>query len=137
MIEHGLRYLLANESTVSTLVSSRVFVGDADQGAALPYITIEKISSDFLNTLDGTSNKALTFKDIDVNCYGKTDLEARNVAKAVRVFLDDYSGAAGTDDDINAVLLNDENDGYIAPTSAEKSGRYLTNLGFTIQHTPL
>ena len=136
MIETGLQWLLSRNATIAALVGTRVYYGEAQQGAALPYVTIEQLSADHMLALDGTSGRGdLTAKDFDITCYAKTPIDAKRVAKTVKYFLSDYSGTAHIDD-IEAVHLNDEQDGYSAPTDGSSIGRYWTNLEFKIQHTP-
>lgn len=137
MIEGGIRSLMIGESTISDVIGNRVFVGYVDRDIDLPYATIEPLSRDFLLALDGTSNQNTTFATIDVNCWGATFNEAKSVADVVRVHLDDYTGGAGANDKIEAVLLNDETYAYASPTDGSSTGRHLVNLEFTFQYIPL
>jgi len=57
------------------------------------------------------------------------------LADAVRVFLDDYSGTAGSET-IGAVLLNDESDDYEPPADGSDVGIHVVTLDVTIQYNP-
>jgi len=129
----GLVALLAAESTISTLVGSRIYVSYAPQTAALPHIIITQMSSDELPALDSTPG--LRFVDFDIDCKADRPLEAYTLGNAVRVFLDDYSGTAGSQT-IGAVILNDESTDFEPPESASDIGVHVTLLDVTIQYTP-
>jgi len=51
------------------------------------------------------------------------------------VFLDDYTGAAGSET-IGAVLLNDESDSYEPPTDASDVGIYVVTLDLDVMYNP-
>lgn len=126
--------LLTGEATISSLVGSRVYVGKAPQGATLPHIVITQMASDENTTLDGDSG-SLRFVDFDIDCKADRSIEADALGKAVRVFLDDYKGTAGSQT-IAAVLFNDESMDYEAPTDASDRGIHVTLLDVTIQYHP-
>lgn len=129
----GLVALLTGESTISSLVSSRVYISKAPQTAPLPHIVITQMSSDELPAMDGTPG--LRFVDFDIDCRADRSVEAETLGNAVRVFIDDYTGAAG-DDTIQAVLLNDESTTYEPPTDGSDKGVHVTLLDVTIQYSP-
>ena len=105
----GLVSLFTGESTISTIVSSRVYVNKAPQKAALPYIILTQMASEEYKSFDQTSGlRMLTF---DVDCKADRFVEAETLANAVRTFIDDFSGTAGTYT-IGAVLLNSERHDY-------------------------
>lgn len=134
MIETGLRKLLLTSPAITNIVGQRIYTEVADQNAVLPYIVLTKISSDFLNTLDGATG--MEFKDFDFDCYGKTDVQSRTLANTVKTFIRNYTGPAGLDDTVEAVLLNGESDEHIPPQDGKSVGTFLTTLDFQIQYTP-
>jgi hypothetical protein len=101
----GLVALLAGEATISAIVGSRIYISKAPQKAALPHIIITQMSSDELPALDTTPG--LRFLDFDIDCKADRSLESYTLGNAVRVFLDDYTGAAGSQT-VGAVIMNDE-----------------------------
>lgn len=133
-MKSGLVSLLTGEATISAIVSSRVYINRAPQKATLPYIIITQMAADNHITLNGSSNnfRTLTF---DIDCKAKTSLEAATLSDAVRVFIDDYSGTAGTYT-IGAVLMNGEADDYEAPADASDVGVYVVTLDVDIQFNP-
>jgi len=58
------------------------------------------------------------------------------LAKKVSVFLEDYTGAAGLDETIDAVLFNGESDDFEPPADGSDCGLYVVTLDFQIQYTP-
>lgn len=129
----GLVALLAGESTVNALVGSRVYVHRAPQGAAYPHIVITQMSTEEFKSLDQTSGlRMITF---DIDCKAKTSLGSVALANAVRVFLDDFTGTAGSYT-IQAVLFNDEADDYESPEDGSDNGVYVVTLDMDIQYNP-
>jgi len=127
----GLVSLLAGESSVSTLVGSRIYISKAPQKAALPHIVITQISSTEFLQIDGTG--PLRFLDFDIDCKADRSIESEALGKAVRVFLDDYTGAAGSQT-IGAVLMNDESTEYEPPQDGSDTGVHNTLLDVQIQY---
>ena len=129
----GLVALLTGESTINSIVGSRVYVNSVLQPATLPYILITQTGSEENQTIDGTSG--LRFVDFDIDCKADRSVESADLGKAVRTFIADYSGAAGSQT-IKAVLLHDESTQHEPPTDGKGSGTYTTLLDVTIQYTP-
>jgi len=129
----GLVSLLANESTVSAIVSSRIYISKSPQGAMLPHIVITQMGSDEMGAIDGTPG--LRSVDFDIDCKSDRSVEAESLGNIVRVFIDDATGSAGSQT-VEAVLLNNESTDYEAPTDASDKGVHTTLLDVTIQYTP-
>jgi len=127
----GLRALLTGEATISTIVGSRVYITRAPQGAVYPHVLITQMGSEENLALDGTG--PLRFLDIDIDCKATTGKGAADLAKAVRDFIKDYSGAAGGET-IEAVILNGEVDGYEDPRDGSDVGTVMVTLDVTIQY---
>lgn len=125
--------LLTGESTISAIVGSRVYVSKAPQSAVLPYIIITQMSSNENQTIDGSTG--LRFVDFDIDCKADRSVESETLGNAVRTFIDDYTGTAGSET-VKAVLLNDESTQYEPPTDGSDTGIYTTLLDVTIQYTP-
>lgn len=132
-MKSGLVSLLTGESTISALVSSRVYVNKAPQKAALPHIIITQLSSNEMNAFDGTSE--LRSINYDIDCKADRSVEAATLADTVRVFLDDYTGTAGSET-IGAVLMNDESDSYEPPADASDVGIYVVTLDVDVMYNP-
>ena len=129
----GLRSLLLNESTISAFVGTRVFVGNRPQGLGLPCIVLTQMGSEENKSLSGTG--ALRFVEFDIDCKSATSAEAETLGNAVRTFLDDYTGAAGSET-ILAVLMNDESTDVEPPSDKSDVPIHTTLLDVTIQYEP-
>lgn len=129
----GLVALLAAEGSITTYTSSRIYINKAPQGAALPHIIITQLDSEEHKTFDTTSSlRTITF---DIDCVSDRSVEAEDVADAVRVYLDDFTGTAGSFT-IAAVLYQSESDDYIPPQDASDNGKHITTLTFDVQYNP-
>lgn len=130
-MKSGLVSLLTGEATVSAICSSRVYINRAPQSAAFPHIIITQMSTEENGCLDGGSGQ-LRFIEFDLDCKAKSSVQAESLSNAVRTFIDDYSGAAGSYT-IGAVLLNDESDDYEPPQDGSDVGVFVVTLDVTIQ----
>lgn len=131
-MKSGLISLLTGEATISALVGSRVFIGKAPEKALLPHIVITQMGSEENTSIDGASGqlRTLTF---DIDCRAKRSVEAETLGNAVRTFLDDYSGTAGSYT-IGAVFVNDEVDDYEPPADGSDVGVHVVTLDLDIQY---
>lgn len=130
-MKSGLVSLLSSEATITTICSTRVYVNRAPQNATFPHIIITQMGTDENGTLDGASGQ-LRFIDFDIDCKAKSSVTAESLSNAVRTYIDDYSGTAGTFT-IGAVLLNDESDDYEPPEDGSDVGVFVVTLDVTIQ----
>ncbi len=128
----GLVALLSAESTITAICSTRVYVGKAPQTAAFPHIILTQMGSEENGTLDGASGQ-LRFLTFDADCKARTSVQAEALGNAVRTFLDDYSGAAGSYT-IGAVVMNDESDDYEPPQDGSDVGVHVVTLDFDVQY---
>jgi hypothetical protein len=131
-MKSGLVSLLTGEATVSAICSSRVYVNRAPQNAIFPHVIITQMGSEENATLDGASGQ-LRFIDFDIDCKAKSSVQAESLANAVRVFIDDYSGTAGSFT-IGAVLMNDESDDYEPPQDGSDVGVFVVTLDLTVHY---
>lgn len=129
----GLVALLAAETTVTDLVSSRIYADNAPQKADFPHIVITQMGSEDFKTLDGTGE--LRAIDFDIDCKADRAVESYALGNAVREYIKDYSGTAG-DQTIGAVLLNDESAEIEPPRDGSDISIYNTLLDVTIQYIP-
>ncbi len=81
--------------------------------------------------MDGGSGQ-LRFINFDIDCRATTSVKADELATAVRVFIDDYSGAAGGYT-IGAVVMNDESDDYEPPQDGSDIGVHVVTLDLDVQ----
>lgn len=135
-IENGLRTILLAESTVSTLLgepTKGVYVTQVPQNAVAPFILITVMSMDPLKHLGSTGG--LRFTDIDIDCKAKVQDDAQDLADAVEAFIDDFTGAAGSDS-VKAVLLNGRTPSVETPDGRQEQGRFVETIDVQVQWTP-
>lgn len=130
----GLVSLLSGEATITAICSTRVYVQKAPQNAVFPHIIITQMNSDENVSLDGGSG-SLRFINFDIDCKARTSVQAESLGNAVRTFLDDYSGTAGSFT-IGAVIMNDESDDYEPPQDGSDVGVFVVTLDLDIQYNP-
>lgn len=130
-MKSGLVSLLSAEATVTAICATRIYVNRAPQNAVFPHLVITQMGSEENGTLDGGSGQ-LRFLDFDIDCKAKSSVSAEALANAVRVYLDDYSGTAGSFT-IGAVLMNDESDDYEPPQDGSDVGVFVVTLDLTVQ----
>jgi hypothetical protein len=131
-MKSGLVSLLSSETTITAISGTRVYVQRAPQNAAFPHIIITQMSSEENTTLDGGSGQ-LRFLDFDIDCKAKSSVTAESLGNAVRIYIDDYSGTAGSYT-IGAVLINDESDDYEPPQDGSDVGVFVVTLDLTIHY---
>ena len=131
-MKSGLVSLLTGEATVSAICSSRVYVNRAPQNAIFPHVIITQMSSEENGTIDGGSGQ-LRFLDFDIDCKAKSSVTAESLGNAIRTYIDDYSGAAGSFT-IGAVIMNDESDDYEPPQDGSDVGVFVVTLDLTIHY---
>lgn len=132
-MKSGLVALLSGEATITAICSTRVYVVKAPEKAPLPYIVITQMGSEENVSIDGASGQ-LRFLTFDIDCKAKTSVQAESLGNAVRVFLDDYSGIAGSYT-IGAVIMNDEADDYEPPSDGSDVGVHVVTLDCEIQYS--
>ncbi len=108
-VEKALVTILKADSAVAALVVTRVFFADAPQTPPVPFILMTRIGTQYVHSLN--SNAGLSRARIQLDCYAKTQKEARSVGQAVKTALDTFRGI-DSDVTIQAVLLLDSMDGF-------------------------
>lgn len=131
-MKSGLVSLLSAEATITAICSTRIYVNRAPQNAAFPHVIITQMGSEENTSIDGASGQ-LRFLEFDIDCKAKSSVVAESLANAVRVYLDDFSGTAGSYT-IGAVLMNDESDDYEPPQDGSDVGVFVVTLDLTIQY---
>lgn len=141
-IETGLRTLLLAQSSITALVPAQTIKGQSlsgifcehpEQGFLPPFILISKIDTDPWLTLGNSLGTRAT--DFDFDCYSYTYPGALAIAAAVKAFIEDYTGAAGADNTIKAVLWMNGRSDQLNEGQGRDVRQFIESLSFTIQHT--
>lgn len=132
-MKSGLIALLSAQASITAICSTRIYMTKAPQKATFPHVIITQMGSEENTSIDGGSGQ-LRFLTFDIDCKARTAVAAESLGNAVRTFLDDYSGAAGSYT-IGAVLLNDEADDYEPPQDGSDQGVYTVTLDLDVQYS--
>ena len=125
--------LLNAQSSITDLVSTRIYIDKAPEGCALPYIVILQHGSDEFMTSDNTGN--LRGIDFSIICRAQRSITSESVADAVREFVQDYSGAAGSET-ISAVVFEGVSDQFEPPVDGSDIGKHASTLDLQILYNP-
>lgn len=90
--EKVIRALLAAAPGVTALVATRIYPGPVPQGAALPAISYEHISTVSLATLDAAAAYNLVQTRIETTAIAKTYGEVKALVEEIRKALDYQRG---------------------------------------------
>ena len=89
--EDAVRKLLIDDSTVSALVSTRIYpAGSVPQTPQLPYIVTSRVSRSHTHHMTAGAGLAISRSQIDI--YAKTQTKVDTLADGCREALDGYRG---------------------------------------------
>ena len=94
MIKSAIVTKLRAEAGVIAIVAQRIFIGEAPQGQALPYIIVSGITAARPTTHDGVVG--LTDQLIQISCIAETLAKRENLTAAVVACLNGFRGSAGS-----------------------------------------
>lgn len=114
------------DARVALVVGSRVYPISAPQGSPLPRITIHKISGVRFYHTQGQTD--LVESRVQVDCWGRSFGEAKEVARAVIACLSGYR-----DSFFSGVFIDGERDFYDAPPNTSERV-YRTSVDFILWH---
>lgn len=131
-LESELVKRLRADATVAGLVGLRIFAGMARAGEPLPRITYQRISGPRLHLLDGLPGIAQP--RIQFDCWAARYEDAKSLADAVRISLDDFRGVLGTHT-VQGIFMQDERDLSEPPSHAEGLGIFRVSQDYLVWHT--
>lgn len=131
-MEADLRTYLTGEADISALISSRMYLSNAPQGAARPLIVYRLLGTEHHRTLRDYNLMTTDTFELDLQSY--TDTGAKALKEAVRKKLDTFRGTMGSTYVHNA-KLTDETDDYTVDQSGRDRGIYHCLLEFDIWHS--
>jgi len=127
-IETALKAFLLTQTDLTGKVGERIYILQAPQTAAKPYIVIERAGDPGVHTSDGPV--AVGDTGVIIGCYGTTWTSAREVAVLVKAALNGKTGVIGgaSGVTVNPVFYDDEGSGFDTNVSL-----YYVDLEFTCQ----
>lgn len=142
MIEVGLRQLLLQQPSITQLARrgrandkheyDAVFVEYIPEGFPSPFVLIRQSDNDPMGTLEETEGLEATTFEIDA--YADSYDDSLTLAEAVKEFLKDYSGSAGPNDTIEAVVFQGSRRGDADENQGRDVRECVKTLTFFIQH---
>jgi Protein of unknown function (DUF3168) len=121
-LKKGLKDLLLADSTISSMVGSRVRVGRKPKDTDHPDILITGVASAYIPTLQGVN--ATKMRRFQIDCWGNNPKEADDLATAVHALLDGYRGVLSEGTRVHSCLPNsdvdlDDEDGKISGVAVD------------------
>jgi len=110
-IEAGLVYKLTNTAGITALVSTRVYLETIPQGATLPCITYQRISTPRLTAHDTSGSAGTASPRFQFDAWATTYASARAIADALRAALNGYKGTITSGADsvvVQSILIDGE-----------------------------
>lgn len=134
-LEQALFTYLTSKTTVTDLVSTRIFGNALPQDTELPAIVTTLISAEHDHHLSSASG--IVTARFQIDCLADDYLQAADVAEALRQVLQAYRGSMG-DRTVKSTILDVERSFYHAPEDGtdtgihRKMGEYLVKFTETI-----
>lgn len=129
MIEPAIYNLLKDNTAVAAIVSTRIYPDYVPQNALIPAITYQQLSGTRDHTL--TDSVDMVPSSWQLNCWEENMPDARSLANAVRVALDNYSGTKSSTV-IQCIHLDDEGDILERKPGSDVITRFGKRLDFRI-----
>ena len=124
-VEKAIRTVLAGDTDVAAVVSTRIYPVLIPQGAALPAITYQLLSSEPFAAHDGHTGH--TKDRFQINCYSTSYATAKDLAEKVRLALSGYSGTSESVV-ISEIHHQGTTDTFTAPRDAGETGVHQVQL---------
>jgi len=123
---------LAAESTVTAIVSTRIYPQILPQAPTFPAITYNQVSALRVRDLEGPAGKSR--HRISINCWALTYSAARGLADAVRRSIDGYGSSFMSDTWVGSVTLDNEMDLFEEDAGRPNVGIYRVVQDYIISH---
>lgn len=130
-ISVSVRAKLVSDSSVTTLVGTRIYPSILPQNPTLPAIRYETGIQRPAHKLSGGAGFATSTVSIDI--FAVSHIEAYNVQQAIRESLQGWSGTANSTEMVSVNVVNIRED-YLQPTDASDVGKYRVNMDVEIIH---
>ena len=129
-LDEGLVEYLKAYAGLASLISARVYLRKIPQGATLPCLTIQRISTPRELTHDSSGSTGdLAHPRFQFDAWATTYGSAKAITDQLRAALNGHRGATGTGVTINAALVQDE-----APNSDPETGLESIRSDYIIWH---
>ena len=120
--------ILANDSDVTDITSTRIYPNVAKQSTTFPFLVYQTTGIDPNDTKDGVST--VDGNSFEVLCFADTYTEAVDLAQKVRVALDRKSGTYNT---IEVQSIQYEGSSEHFDVKGDNRGIYVQSLSFDLR----
>lgn len=132
-IQRALYSYLTGVSAVSALVGTRIYTHVAPEGAALPRVTVQKVSETHPDHLLGASG--LVHTRVQVDCWDDDADGVIALGDAIRTAVHGFRGAMGDESlAIRRSTVDTRRDSYEAPHDGSMVGVHRVTLDLMISH---
>lgn len=130
-IEEAIYGAMTGEATISALVGTRIYPGQAPQSSAFPVVIYQQASQKKVMSLTGVVN--LNSYSLHLDIWGETYASVKAVYHAIREFLNGYRGALGAGTvNVRGVFEEGGDDQAESPIHAEEEGLFRAGLDLSI-----
>lgn len=130
-VEYGLVQHLKADPTLDALLSGRIYPGIAPQGASLPRLTYNRISTQDDQAMDGPAGLPQTRLQIDV--WGDSHDAVRAIVARLLALLNGTGGAWG-DAWVACSEREDQRTSYEPPVDASDQGVYRESVDLVVAY---
>lgn len=127
-VETGLYSHLVADSDIAALVLNRVYPFRVPQGATLPALTYQRVSTDRRPSLSGPSTSRVKAY-FQIDCYSESVSDVRDLATKVRLALDGFKGTLGSETGVGGIICESERE-----DDNEQTDVFRKILEFSIPH---
>jgi len=127
----GIRTYLLTKSAITDIVGTRIYPAALPQNADLPAIVYHVMGGSPDDVLTGSSGSYRA--SVDLDCISTNHITTNNLAEQVRLLIQGYFGAMGTEQ-VNAARLTGRFENYLNPIDGSDVGKHVVALNFDITH---
>ncbi|MCP5017108.1 MAG: DUF3168 domain-containing protein [Ketobacter sp.] len=132
-IESAIYSHLSTKSSITALVSDRIYPQIAPNSAEYPFITYNIVTEDHDHSMGGATGLANLILQLDV--WASTVPTQVSLSEALRNALDGFKGLMGSEDlDIRNCFLQNRASFFEPRTEGKEIPDYRTTLDFSIWH---
>lgn len=126
-LEEGIYSHLTAESTITDIVSTRIYPRQLPQNPTYPALTYRRVSTRTQHYHN--AGDSLPFPRYQFSCYAATYAGTKSLANALRAILDGFKGTFGGSLTVGFILWENEIDGFDNVAEAP-----VTHTDFIIAH---
>lgn len=131
-MEADLRTYIIGQASISAVISTRMFLLNAPQGATRPLVVYRLMGSQPHKLIRNYCG--LTTDTFEIDCQSYTDTGAMALKELIRTKLDTYRGTMGSTW-VSSCNMTDESNDYTTDQAGRDKGVYHCLMEFEITHS--